>query len=207
MGRLGTGLRWFSHQIRKFGNARFFLIPKGQSIMQTEEHPSGTDTPKHTYLPFPIVDLTERFSMAKCLQCNLSYNPQHDACPYCGSREKGRTATPSEAVQFLDNLLVFKEARTHVQEGTRYFQTGNSLAARAEFRKAIELLPTYAVAHYNLGMVLSQTGYIAEGLHHLQLAVDLDLELRENKDTEDLLARLQQEVLYLAKKPKEEDGH
>jgi tetratricopeptide (TPR) repeat protein len=79
------------------------------------------------------------------------------------------SAVPSEARKPLN-------AKEHYQKGLRLSQIKDWQDAAAEFQKAIDLDPKYALAHANLGVALSQTG------KHKDALLEFDEALRQGYD-------------------------
>jgi len=59
-------------------------------------------------------------------------------------------------------------------EGNRHLSEGDNLKAEACFREALRLMPDFAEAHTNLGMLLDQRGMPEEAEHHYLRSLALD---------------------------------
>jgi Flp pilus assembly protein TadD len=57
-------------------------------------------------------------------------------------------------------------------------QAGESGAAKSEFLEAVHLKPSYAEAHYNLGLALQKQGKEAESRAEFEKAFEIEPELR-----------------------------
>jgi len=57
-------------------------------------------------------------------------------------------------------------------------QAGDNGAAKSEFLEAVRLKPSYAEAHYNLGLALHQQGKEAESRAEFEKAFEIAPELR-----------------------------
>jgi Flp pilus assembly protein TadD len=62
-------------------------------------------------------------------------------------------------------------------EGNRHMSAGDANEAEACFREAIRLVPDFAEAHANLGLVLDQEGKPAEAEHHYLQSITLNPDL------------------------------
>lgn len=76
--------------------------------------------------------------------------------------------------------LVSRAIKTPSDDAETHFKLGNALAsrgdferARAEFRRALELEPTFAEAHYNLGNGLNSAGDVEGAIAEYRRAVEL----------------------------------
>jgi len=69
--------------------------------------------------------------------------------------------------EFIDDV-------SYVRAGDTYLTANDTTGAIREYRKALELNPRNAVAHSNLGGVLSTQGMVEEGKTHLYEAIRLD---------------------------------
>jgi Flp pilus assembly protein TadD len=57
-------------------------------------------------------------------------------------------------------------------------QSGDNGAAKSEFLEAVRLKPSYAEAHYNLGLALHQEGKEYEARAEFEKAYEISPELR-----------------------------
>jgi len=64
-------------------------------------------------------------------------------------------------------------AEFYARLGNLMFGSGRAEAATAAYRKAIELAPDHAAAHFNLGSACQEVYCIEEARHHLQRAAEL----------------------------------
>jgi protein O-mannosyl-transferase len=64
--------------------------------------------------------------------------------------------------------------RAHDGFGSVLLQTGHTDDAIAQFQKALEIDPQYALAHLNLGVALSLKGQANEAISQFQKALDID---------------------------------
>lgn len=64
-------------------------------------------------------------------------------------------------------------AARHNEEGIQTYGERQWDKAKRQFDAAIEVAPTFAEAHYNLGMVLYRMGALREGDAHFMTAADL----------------------------------
>jgi tetratricopeptide (TPR) repeat protein len=64
----------------------------------------------------------------------------------------------------------------YLNRGAADFDQGKYEDAASNYRKAVELNPSYAAAHLGLGKALWKLGRREESIHHLRLAVKLNPE-------------------------------
>ncbi len=67
-----------------------------------------------------------------------------------------------------------KEAVQRLKSGVELIQSNKPVQAEAEFRKAIQLAPTFAPAHTELGKLLLQTGRLESSLDSFRSAIRYD---------------------------------
>ena len=67
-----------------------------------------------------------------------------------------------------------KKAALKNRDGMDHLKREHWRKAAADFRRAITIDPGLAVAHFNLGLVLSQSGKDSEAAEHIKRAMDLD---------------------------------
>lgn len=108
------------------------------------------------------------------------------------------STSPEEALKVLDSLKGQAAARDVVDEGSRLFQQGDLKGARAAFEKAIRQNPNNAVAHSNLGVLLCKMSQPADGIPHLEKALDLDPRI---EGTADFLAAAKRDARTAENKP------
>lgn len=76
---------------------------------------------------------------------------------------------------FCQTALCFAQtAKLHVDVGLNHFYKNRYLEAYKEFKKALEVDPTYSEAYYNLGRLYKAQGFIKEAIVEFQLAVRLN---------------------------------
>ncbi len=90
--------------------------------------------------------------------------------------EKGYFA---EAARIVDEALAHEEnsADLHNLRGILYREAGQTHAARAEYKKAVELDPSFSAAWNNLGNVYLDLEKPAVAVEHYQKAIALDPEV------------------------------
>lgn len=72
-----------------------------------------------------------------------------------------------------------ERARGHLESGLALLAEGNPVKAAIEFRNAIRLDKTLAVAHMELGKIVQDNGNLAVASNHLRTAAELDETLME----------------------------
>ena len=70
-------------------------------------------------------------------------------------------------------MLLANTAKVHVDIGLNHFYKNRYLEAYQEFKRAVEIDPTYAEAYYNMGRVYKAQGFIKEAIVEFRLAVRL----------------------------------
>jgi tetratricopeptide (TPR) repeat protein len=86
----------------------------------------------------------------------------------------GRVAVtfPDPVIDELSDLVT--GARSYLRRGTMAEQAGDVEQALVEYRKAVQVEPGLAAAHYSLGTLLGKKGDFAEAITHLQRGIASD---------------------------------
>jgi tetratricopeptide (TPR) repeat protein len=142
--------------------------------------------------------------MKKCLECGNLYDPDRPACPKCGARDSITSISAEGALEFLDSLKSKAEARDSIDEGARLFQLGDLQGARDAFEEAIKINPNNPVAYSNLGHLLCKMGRPAEGIPHLEKALDLDPRI---EGTAEFLESARRDFLSTESKPHHDEAY
>jgi len=101
---------------------------------------------------------------------NLANVNQRQLMADRGSPYRKETTALAETAVRLDP----NSAETHAARGGAYRAVWDFLAAEASLRTALRLNPSYAHAHYSLGILLMNQGRMDEGLQSFARGTDLD---------------------------------
>ncbi len=79
-------------------------------------------------------------------------------------------STQSEAIAVYLKVLDMDpmHAAAHINLGTLYYNRQEYALAERHYRSAIQIDPRYALAYFDLGNVLDETGRVEEAIEHLQ---------------------------------------
>ncbi len=78
-----------------------------------------------------------------------------------------------------NNRAIIDRARAHTNLGAAYLQKNKLEIALDEFKKAVEIMPTFAMAYNGLAMVRSALGQDAEAEYNFKKAIKLDASISE----------------------------
>ena len=90
----------------------------------------------------------------------------------------GAAAESRAGEQIAREKTNLQAATFATNSGRRLLNLGDLEGAVSQFHSAIKLVPTYAPAHYQLGIALQQKGEKAEATQEFQRAAELDPRLR-----------------------------
>ncbi len=82
--------------------------------------------------------------------------------------------TTSPGILNVKWASVPKAAIEHYERGLRLVRDGNDLGAGAEFGRAVEIWPSFAPAHTQLGRIAQRAGDLAGSITHLKTAIRYD---------------------------------
>ncbi|HAW60339.1 MAG TPA: hypothetical protein DCW86_02560 [Actinobacteria bacterium] len=94
--------------------------------------------------------------------------------------EKGKellkTGNPAQAAVVLERAKKIEPNKGSIREALAraYYNYGQYVMARCEFKKAIEIDPTNHYAHFGLGLCFKKSGDRHGALRHLKLAVAME---------------------------------
>lgn len=80
------------------------------------------------------------------------------------------------SLQLITLCAVYAEnSSVYYSKGVEFFKAGNLSDAEKSFKLAVEVNPSYTLAHYGLGRVyIMQNGRASDAVKHLKLSVSLD---------------------------------
>jgi tetratricopeptide (TPR) repeat protein len=89
----------------------------------------------------------------------------------------GAAAESQAGVEMSKKKTDLQAATFATNSGRRLLSAGDLDGAISQFRAAIRSMPSYALAHYELGLALNQKGLKDEGSSEYQKAAELDPKL------------------------------
>lgn len=114
-------------------------------------------------------------------------------------RQKAARSQPPVSVLNVKWAAVPKEAVEHYDRGIRLVREGNDRGAEAEFRRSIEISPSFAPAHTELGRVSQRAGNLNSAIEAWKTAI--------RYDQSDFEAHLNLGVAYLNLKKYDDAEH
>jgi Flp pilus assembly protein TadD len=85
----------------------------------------------------------------------------------------GAEAPPGAPVS-VAALNIPEEAREAMEKGKQALDRKDMKSAKRHFQQAVDVYPTYAIAHNNLGVIFMQEGNLVEGRRAFERAIDAD---------------------------------
>ena len=119
-------------------------------------------------------------SAISCFKTALTHNPDLEAAHYGlakSLRAQDKTAEAQFEFQQAKALLERQSdaiRSSHLSnESLEFAKNGNFAAAVQAARQALALEPESAIPHYNLGLLLADSGYLHDAIHELRNAISL----------------------------------